>query len=149
MYAFPRNPEGGLNEFTVMICDQCDGPIVVYTGPQGHFQKLNAQQHQDVVMIATNFGNQYYGVGNWQADFMQRTIPDHFHMHIRRIDYDSHIPLFRTFDDPFPKDHRTLTVVNLRSLEEVKQVSHALILQHGKTQSTKEDLKFIILDKLV
>ena len=37
-------------------------------------------------------------MGNWYIDTMQRTIPDHFHLHIRRVDYDSHIPMFRTFD---------------------------------------------------
>jgi hypothetical protein len=69
MFKFPKN-ENGMNEFTIMVCDQCDGPIIVYTGPEGHFQQLNTQQHQDVIMIATNFGNQYYGVGNWFADCM-------------------------------------------------------------------------------
>ena len=50
------------------------------------------------MMISSQFGNQFYGMGNWYIDTMQRTIPDHFHLHIRRVDYDSHIPMFRTFD---------------------------------------------------
>ena len=120
VYRFAKNPPGGLDEFTVCICDQCDCPIIVYSGPLGHHQQLTTQQYQDVIMIATNFGNQYYGLGNWWADCIQRTIPDHFHLHLRRVDYDSHIPLFRIFDDPFPKDPKlTLTVSGLKSIEEV------------------------------
>ena len=89
---FSGNKDTG---FKILICDQCDAPIIVYTG--GHVQELTSAQYSDVTMMATSFGNMFYGVGNWFIDCMQRTIPDHFHWHIRRIDYDSHIPLFRVF----------------------------------------------------
>lgn len=48
-------------------------------------------------MLISQFANKFYGVGNWFVDCFQRTIPDHFHWHIRRIDFDAHIPVFRTF----------------------------------------------------
>ena len=115
-----QDKHNGKSEFTVLLCDQCDCPIVVYTGPLGHHQNLTPIQFQDVMMIASQFGNQFYGMGNWYVDTMQRTIPDHFHLHIRRVDYDSHIPLFRTFD-PEPIDR--IQVAGIRSLEKLKEVS--------------------------
>ena len=48
-------------------------------------------------MIATNFGNQFYGVGNWFIDTNQRSIPDHFHWHIRKIDPKQSFPIIKVF----------------------------------------------------
>ena len=36
--------QNGKSEFTVLLCDQCDCPIVVYTGPLGHHQNLSPIQ---------------------------------------------------------------------------------------------------------
>ena len=94
--------------------------------------------------MVTNFANQYYGLGNWFIDCFQRTIPDHFHWHIRRIDFDSHIPLFRVFGSDTKTDKR----VALCSLDNVKEISQSLVLQHGLSKNPKNK-HFIILDKHV
>jgi hypothetical protein len=69
----------------------------------------------------------YYGMGNWFIDCMQRTIPDHFHWHIRRIDFDSHIPLFRVFGGANISFDKRLAS-NIPSHSEIKAISHSLIL---------------------
>ena len=40
---FPMFPQrvGDRNEFTILICEECDCPMIVYTGPLGHLQELN------------------------------------------------------------------------------------------------------------
>lgn len=68
-------------------------------------------------------------------------------MHIRRIDYDSHVPMFRIFDDPFP-DKETLKVTGLSTLDDVRSTSVSLILQHGLAANPSNSA-FIILDKHV
>ena len=59
---------GDKNEFTIVLDDDWNWPMVVYTGPEGHLQMLNLLQLTDVIMIINNFGNQIYGPGNWFID---------------------------------------------------------------------------------
>ena len=78
---------------------------------------------------------------------MQRSIPDHFHWHIRRVDFDAHIPMFRIFGVKPIKENQ-LIAHGITSIEHLKQISKSLITQHGRIKDENNKV-FIILEKCV
>jgi len=134
---------GDKNEFTIVLDDDWGWPMIVYTGPDGHVQQLTTLQLTDVVMIANNFGNQFYGPGNWFIDPAQRTVPDHFHWHIRRVDFDIHMPFWRAFGQK-PIKENILISHNIKSEDQLREISTALLRQHGLIKDPRNSLMIII-----
>ncbi|CDW85488.1 dual specificity catalytic domain containing protein [Stylonychia lemnae] len=71
----------GKKNFQVLICDQCDGPMIVYTA--GHKQELAIEELMEAQAICQQVGLDFYGLDQWYIDHKQRTIDNHFHWHIR------------------------------------------------------------------
>lgn len=118
------------DEFIILLCDQCDMPIVVF---KHHSAEIHPLMYADLVLMISTFADKFYGPGNWFIDAMQRTIKTHWHWHIRKIDFDAHIPVFRTYGPslPQPGDKKCLMIKGLGSIEEAKLASAQLITNHG------------------
>ena len=77
----------------------------------------------------------------------KRTFGDHFHWHIRKIDYDAHIPLFRTFGETVEVGgDGVVAVEGLVGIDEVKEASTELLERHKKALGYKH---MIVLHKQV
>eukprot|EP00347_Sterkiella_histriomuscorum_P017530 403348987 len=69
--------------FQVLICDQCDGPMIVFV--ESHKQELSPSDLILAQAICEQVGNDFYGTNQWFIEGKQRTIGDHFHWHIRSV----------------------------------------------------------------
>jgi len=68
--------------FKAVICEQCEFPMIV--GP--HLEKLESnEQYAEAGSVATAVGESFFGKGQWSIDTKQRSIPQHFHWHVRPL----------------------------------------------------------------
>ena len=56
--------------------------------------ELNFSELSDLSQICSKLGNHFYGLNNWFIDPRPTISQNHFHWHIRRVDFDGHIPVF-------------------------------------------------------
>eukprot|EP00929_Paragymnodinium_shiwhaense_P004744 TRINITY_DN10589_c0_g1_i1.p1 TRINITY_DN10589_c0_g1~~TRINITY_DN10589_c0_g1_i1.p1 ORF type:complete len:313 (+),score=36.50 TRINITY_DN10589_c0_g1_i1:262-1200(+) len=75
------------NDFTVLLCDQCDQPMAVW---KHHTMLLSTTEKQLMREALTKHASAHFGDDDWYLDDQQRSIYNHCHWHARR-----HNPLSR------------------------------------------------------
>ena len=72
-------------KFVVLICDQCDNPMVVY---RKHTMQLSRELRLEMYGALASVANRFFAESSsdWFLDCLQRTVSGHIHWHARRID---------------------------------------------------------------
>ena len=67
----------------------------------------------------------------WYIDSNQRTIPDHFHWHIRPLNTSQPFQIIRTFGQKVILDNQLIIQNVEESFNQIKKVSMSIISHHG------------------
>lgn len=68
------------DELTVLLCDQCDNPMVVW---RRHTMLLSRRERETMSAALSKHADKAMGAGDWYMDTKQRTVYTHLHWHAR------------------------------------------------------------------